>query len=150
MTHNLDIIKELLNNMPNEEFLELHNSMEKNIGPTTENYYLMYRGKCREYSEQLCTEDDELRLVRGYYHCPMWGKQDHWWCEYPDGRVVDPTVKQFPTWKMASENPELFYEEFDGMCECAECGTKIKEEDARIEGRYTFCSTVCNMRFVGL
>lgn len=107
--------------------------------------YLQYRGKCKEYSEALVAEDSSLTLVRGYYHCPMWGKQEHWWCKKPDGTIVDPTVDQFPTSGIAAE-----YEEFDGMCECAECGKRIPEEEARFDSRYAFCSTACNMRFVGL
>ena len=154
----IEKIKELLDNMPNEEFLELHRSVEKGIGPTVEEYYsnfdyIKYRGKCKEFSEELCENDPELILTRGYFHESLWGKdekQAHWWCKYPNGRIVDPTVKQFPSWKMASTNPEMFYEEFDGMCECAECGKKIKEEDAKFDSRYAFCSSACNMRFVGL
>lgn len=107
--------------------------------------YLQYRGKCKQYSEELCAEDPSLRLVRGYYHCPMWGKQEHWWCETLDGTIVDPTVQQFPTNGIGA-----VYEEFDGMCECAECGKHIPEEEASFDSRYAFCSTQCNMRFVGL
>ena len=107
--------------------------------------YLQYRGKCKEYSEALCNEDPTLRLVRGFYHCPLWGKQDHWWCEKPDGTIVDPTVMQFPT---SGEGAE--YEEFAGICECAECGKKVREEDAMFQSRYAYCSSRCMMAHVGL
>ena len=113
--------------------------------------YEKYRGKCYEMSLALTEVDHELTLVRGYYHCPLWNKREpHWWCKYPDGRIVDPTVKQFPSWQLAQHDPSSFYEEFDGNIECAECGKIVKEEDARIDGNYAFCSTACNMRFVGL
>jgi len=114
---------------------------------TEDNSYALYRGKCKELSEKYIADnpDSGLRLVRGYYHCPLWGKQDHWWVETPNGTIVDPTVKQFPTAGAGAE-----YEEFNGAVECAECGKELPEEDARFDGRYAFCSTRCNMRFVGL
>ena len=153
----LDKAKEMLENMPDDEFLELHRKVEKNIGPTVEDFgdkdlsnYQNYRGKCKEYCEELVAEDPELRMVRGFYNCPIWGKEQHWWCEYPDGRIIDPTVKQFPSWQLALQNPQMIYEEFDGICTCDECGKKIREEDARFDSRYVFCSSTCNMRFVGL
>ena len=112
---------------------------------TQEENYKKYRGKCKEYCDQAIIDDPTLTLVRGFYHCPLWGKQDHWWTKKPDGTIYDPTVKQFPTGGSGAE-----YEEFNGMCECAECGKQIPEDEARIEGRYAFCDSYCNMRFVGL
>lgn len=107
--------------------------------------YLKFRGKCKELSEEAIAKDPALRLVRGHYHCPMWGKQAHWWCEKPDGTIVDPSVNQFPTAGYAAE-----YVEFNGICKCDQCDKEINEEDATFEGRYSFCSTLCKMRFVGL
>ena len=107
--------------------------------------YLKYRGKCKEACEELVKENPELKLVRGYYICPLWGKQEHWWCKSSNGNIIDPTVKQFPTKGVAAE-----YIEFDGYIECAECGKRIKEEDADIDGRYAFCSLNCHLKFVGL
>lgn len=106
--------------------------------------YTKYRGKCREYAEKLVKKDPSLRLVRGYYICPFWGKQPHWWCEKPDGTIVDPTVKQFPSPQVGD------YVEFDGIVECAECGKRIPLEEADVDGNYAFCSGTCHMRFVGL
>lgn len=107
--------------------------------------YEKYRGKCKEMSEALCAEDPTLRLVRGHYYCPIWNTEEpHWWCEKPDGTVVDPTKLQFGSKGLGT------YTEFNGICECAECGKEVPEEIARIDGRYAFCSTKCNMRFVGL
>jgi hypothetical protein len=103
------------------------------------------RGKCKEMSEELVREDNSLTLVRGFYHCPMWGKQQHWWVKDKDGNIIDPSVAQFPTKGAAAE-----YEEFDGIIECEQCGKKVKEEDARIEGRYAFCSTKCLRNCVGV
>lgn len=115
------------------------------------NNYSLYRGKCKEYCEELVAEDASLRLVRGFFHEPLWSeKQPHWWCVQKDGTIIDPTVKQFPSWQFSFITPEEFYEEFDGYCECAECGKRVKEEEARFDSRYAFCSSQCNMRFVGL
>ena len=105
--------------------------------------YLKYRGKCKEMSEALVAVDPTLTLVRGHYHCLVWGKQPHWWVKRPDGTVVDPTKDQFPS-KGAGE-----YVEFDGNIECSNCGKPMKEEDADIEGNYAFCSYECHGRFVG-
>lgn len=107
--------------------------------------YEIYRGKCKEFCETMLTVRPELTLVRGYYHCPMWGRQEHWWLKDSQGDIIDPTVKQFPTKGVAAE-----YEEFAGVCECAECGKEFKEKDGKFESNYAFCSSKCLMRFVGL
>jgi len=109
-----------------------------------QNDYIKYRGKCKQLAEDLVSVDPTLKLVRGYYYCYSFGKQAHWWCEKSDGTIVDPSARQFPS------NGHGHYEPFDGFCECAECGRRIKEEEADIEGRYAFCSTRCHMQFVGL
>ena len=102
------------------------------------------RGKCKEMSEELVAKDPSLRLVRGYYHCPMWGKQKHWWTQREDGTIIDPTVNQFPSPGMGE------YEEFDGMLACENCGKPVREEEAVPCGNYGCCSTRCAMRLVGL
>lgn len=109
-----------------------------------ESDYLNYRGKCREFSEQLCVENPEFKLIRGYYHCPFWGKQPHWWCVDNNGTIIDPTKSQFPS-KGIGE-----YEEFDGIVSCSNCGKEGKEEDFEYESNYAFCSASCHLRFVGL
>lgn len=110
-----------------------------------ESDYMKYRGKCKEMSEGLCTEDQTLTLVRGHYSCPVWGTEEpHWWCVKPDGTIVDPTSKQFPS------NGFGEYVEFDGRVCCSECGKEGEEKDFSYESNYAFCSTKCHMRFVGL
>lgn len=107
--------------------------------------YLKYRGKCKELSEQAYAEDPTLTLVRGHYYCPIWDSDEqHWWCKKPDGTIVDPSKLQFPSAGLGE------YREFDGIVTCAQCGKEMKEEDAHFDSRYAFCSTICNMRFVGL
>lgn len=116
-----------------------------NMGEKMQTDYEKYRGKCKEYCEEVLKDKPELTLVRGYYHCPMWGKQEHWWLKDEKGNIIDPTVKQFPTKGIAAE-----YEEFNGICECAECGKEFKEEEGRFHGNYAFCSSRCFGHFVGV
>lgn len=106
--------------------------------------YSKYRGKCQEYSEQYVREHLGSRLVRGWYDCPIWGRQEHWWAEEADGTIVDLTKNQFPSRGIGE------YIEFDGVLECAQCGQKVPEETAVFNGHYPFCSYPCAMRFVGL
>ena len=97
--------------------------------------YLQFRGKCKELSETERRADPSLRLVRGFYHCPLWGKQAHWWCVRTDGTIVDPTVKQFPTAGVGAE-----YEEFDGNIECEYCHKSVPEVDAYGVYNHVYCS----------
>lgn len=106
--------------------------------------YGKYRGKCKQFVDETVKSDSSLIAVRGYYYDPLWGQQQHWWCKRKDGSIYDPTKDQFPS------KGNGVYEEFNGMIQCSECGKEVKESEARIDGRYTFCSTECNMRFVGL
>lgn len=106
--------------------------------------YQKYRGKCKEMSESLVSKNPELRLVRGFYICPVWGEEQHWWTEKPDGTIVDPTCKQFPS----KGNGE--YVEFDGICNCEICGKEVKENEAIIMGSYPCCSSNCARMLVGV
>lgn len=106
--------------------------------------YQKYRGKCKELSEAAAAADRNLRLVRGWYYCPIWGKQEHWWNERADGTILDLTKDQFPS-KGIGE-----YVEFNGYYQCEECGKAVSEEDAVICGNYVVCSNRCAMRLVGL
>lgn len=107
--------------------------------------YLRFRGKCKEMCEDAVCADPSLRLVRGHYFCPIWNSnQPHWWTVREDGTIYDPSALQFPSAGMG------IYEEFNGMCTCAECGKKVSENEADIEGNYAFCSYLCHGRFVGI
>lgn len=106
--------------------------------------YLKYRGKCKELAEEEIKKDPTLILVRGFYHDAFWGKEQHWWCKDANGKIVDPSKDQFPTKGMGE------YEEFDGNVECSECGTVLPEAKMTFHGSYAFCSTKCNLKFVGL
>lgn len=106
--------------------------------------YLRYRGKCKEMSEALVAADPSLTLVRGHYHCAIWGEQPHWWTKRANGEIVDPTKDQFPS------RGTGVYVEFDGNIPCSNCGKSITEDEADIEGNYAFCSYECHGRFVGV
>jgi hypothetical protein len=107
--------------------------------------YIKYRGKCKEFCDAELKKNPNLILVRGWYYCPIANrKEQHWWLKDKAGKIIDPTRKQFLS-KGAGD-----YIEFDGTFECDQCGRTITESDTIFDGRYAFCSTECNMRFVGL
>lgn len=114
--------------------------------PAEETNYTKFRGKCKEFCEKAVLEDPTLRIVRGYYICPFWGRQEHWWTERPDSTVYDPTVLQFPSGSVPGLGE---YEEFDGnsVC-CSQCGKEGRIEDYEVDGNYCFCSGACHYRFV--
>jgi hypothetical protein len=106
--------------------------------------YEKYRGKCKQFSEFACFVNPSLTLVRGHYHCPLWGEQAHWWTTYHDGSIYDPTVKQFPSGGAGE------YVKFNGLVNCYECGKEISEEQAIIMSNYAVCSDACAFSLVGL
>jgi len=106
--------------------------------------YAEFRGKCKELAEAAVKADSNLRLVRGYYLCPLWGKQAHWWCETKDGTIVDPSVRQFPTKGVGAE-----YVEFDGNIECEFCSKSVPEAEAYRYAQHAYCSYECFGHDVG-
>jgi hypothetical protein len=109
------------------------------------NDYVKYRGKCKAMSEELCNNNSSLTLVRGYYFCPFWNvTEQHWWTKETDGTIVDPTKEQYPS----KGNGE--YIEFDGMCECEECGALFPENKGTFHGSHAFCSYICYGRCIGV
>lgn len=109
--------------------------------------YKLYRGKCKEMCDEWLLKYPELKLTRGYYMCPMWGKQEHWWLVDDEGGIIDPSVKQFPTGGVGAE-----YIEYDGTLECENCGKTFMEgdKDSDFMGRYPVCSSRCALELVGL
>jgi hypothetical protein len=106
--------------------------------------YLTYRGQCRQLVEAACANDPALTLVRGFYICPVWGRQMHWWAKQADGTIVDPSVKQFPTAGTGAE-----YIEFDGTIECEFCHKSVNEEDSYMVEHHAYCSYECYGHDVG-
>lgn len=113
---------------------------------TEQTNYMKYRGKCKEMSEALVKENPELRLVRGWYDCPIMGREGHWWCEDKNGTIIDPTKLQFPSAGLGD------YIEFDGWCDCDQCGARFHEKTpgAMFQGRYMLCSPECFGDMVGI
>ena len=74
----------------------------------------------------------------------MWGKQAHWWTIKPDGAIVDPSIKQFPTAGAGAE-----YEEYDGNIECEFCHKIVSEQDAYFHAHHAYCSPECYGHDVG-
>lgn len=105
--------------------------------------YVKFRGRCKELSDAAIAADPSLTLVRGYYDCPLWGRQAHWWTVRPDGTIYDPSVAQFPTKGFAAT-----YVPFDGMLACEECGEPVADVDACFSGRHPFCSGACMAKAV--
>jgi hypothetical protein len=107
--------------------------------------YRTFRGKCKEMCDALVEKDPTLKLVRGHYYEPLWGTaEQHWWCIDKDGKIIDPTVEQFPSRGMGT------YEPFDGWVNCATCGRELREEEAVMASRYPVCNDRCYARLVGV
>ncbi len=81
-------------------------------------------GKCKEYAHAMATWFPELKVIRGHYLCPVWGRRCHWWCVAPCGDVIDPTAAQFPSrgigeyvpWPEGAPEP---------VGHCLECGVEV-------------------------
>ena len=107
--------------------------------------YAKFRGKCKELAEDAIRNDPTLRLVRGHYYCPIWGKQAHWWAARPNGEIVDPTARQFPSGGIGE------YVEWDNTYECEQCGRAIVDiNTASVDGHHIFCSGTCHAHCVGI
>lgn len=106
--------------------------------------YLEFRGRCREMAEALAASNPNLTVVRGWYLCPVWGKQAHWWCVAADGTIHDPSVRQFPT-----QGAGAVYEPFNGLFECEFCGKEVTEREAYLVPPHIYCSYTCYGHDVG-
>ncbi len=100
------------------------------------------RGRCEELSRAAASADPSLRLTSGWYHDPVWGAEEHWWCVAADGSIVDPTAAQFPLGGITE-----FYEECGGMFPCEQCGREFPIGEGYM-GR--LCSGECYGRMVGV
>jgi len=97
------------------------------------------RGRCAEVTLQMQEEFPKLERVRGHYHCWIWGVREHWWLTDPDGRIIDPTVAQFPSkgkgtyvpWDEDDEEP---------TGKCLNCGEYVYDGN--------FCNDTCRRAFM--
>ncbi len=99
--------------------------------PTQESAY----GKCVEATKLMQQAFPELRRVRGFYYCLIWGERTHCWLQNGED-IIDPTAIQFPS----SGGP---YHEVADESEiptgvCMDCGDPVYNHD-------TFCSESCEM-----
>lgn len=101
------------------------------------------RGRCHSMALEAAEADATLKAVAGWYHCPIWGQEEHWWCERADGTIVDPTAAQFPS------NGSGRYERHDGPAWCLQCGIDFPWEQYMETGR-PICSDECYCRMVGV
>lgn len=115
-----------------------------------------YWGKCADYVSNLIENDPSLTAVRGHYLCYQDNESyPHWWAVDEQGKIIDPTAKQFRS------NGHGYYEEFSGTVECSQCGKEMVLADhddplAETEqiiggnGNYIFCGDICYGKFVGV
>ena len=102
------------------------------------------RGKCLELSQAFVDKNPSYELIRGWYHCPVWGQMPHWWTKDSKGEIHDPTACQFPSRGVG------FYEEYKGFVKCEQCGKEISESEIHNPGdSVILCSYACYGRMVG-
>jgi len=80
-------------------------------------------GQCAGVTLDMQADFPELIRVRGQYHCPIWGERDHWWLKDPDGNVIDPTAKQFPSGGIG-EYQEWNEGDPEPTGQCPNCGNR--------------------------
>jgi len=101
--------------------------------------------QCSEASGMMIMAFPELRRVRGFVSYDFEGifarAIQHWWCETPDGTIVDPTRSQFPV-----THSELVYDEYtiekhgpEPIGKCMWCGSYVYKA-TQVEG---MCSQEC-------
>lgn len=107
--------------------------------------YRKYRGKCKEYVDEVIRLFPDWKAVRGWYECPLWGDQEHWWTKKPDGTIFDPTVRQFPT-----AGAFASYREYRGFLMCFGCGKEVAEHEIVPLDGHVFCSDKCLRYTIGI
>ena len=100
-------------------------------------------GNCSEWCDEMKKVFPELKKVRGWYRCAVWGKREHWWLEDSLGCIVDPTAHQFPT---RGHTGLCEYEKhIEGSPEptgkCMECGNYCYKGNP-------FCSDKCHESYI--
>jgi hypothetical protein len=101
--------------------------------PTPESQH----GKCSFATKIMVKAFPELKRVRGHFVCHL-GERPHWWCIDLDGKIVDPTSKQFQfpgfylPWDETRKEP---------TGKCPNCGGEC------YDGNY-LCSKNCEIAYV--
>lgn len=90
---------------------------------------------CAAWTRDMVAAFPELTRVHGHVH--LWsGRCPHWWCETPDGEIIDPTVSQF------RGLPYAYWPHQEGAPEptgkCINCGEYVYAP------RSSSCSEACD------
>ncbi len=114
----------------------MHGWLEKNY-PTVESRI----GKCEKVTKELNDILVHLTRVRGFYHCPIWGRREHWWLvnDFTD-EIFDPTAAQFPSKGITGVYEEWDEEQEEPVGMCMDCGDYVYPP------RLAFCSDKCEKR----
>lgn len=98
-------------------------------------------GMCGGATSDMVGAFPELRRVRGYAMTADGGSPAHWWCETPQGQVIDPTQSQFD-----KNGGVIYYEEYSEekhgplpIGKCYNCGFYTYKEDYS----ESFCTVEC-------
>lgn len=103
-------------------------------------------GMCASATMEMVADFPELRRIGGHVLVPLWGRRAHWWCETPDGEIVDPTASQFPD--IAEYEPFVPGSEVR-VSRCMNCGDDIfacvdsLTEPLPKGTNTTFCTSAC-------
>lgn len=95
-------------------------------------------------ARELVESDSSLRLARGWFIDVVWGEQEHWWCVDSSGKIIDPSVGQFPGGAIEELRE---YREYEGIYPCPGCGVQVQEDSPLISGG--FCCGACYGAVIG-
>jgi len=108
-------------------------------------------GQCKEATEKMVSEFPELKrksgqiFVLGYDYDVL-----HWWCEDPEGNIVDPTIIQYSGGGYAvtgyEEYPEDHVARHNERAKCMECGQYFYRVD-EVKKFSPCCSDFCLTAF---
>ena len=102
-------------------------------------------GACAKATQEMVEAFPELERVPGHIYVMGWGRRAHWWCEDPNGNVVDPTASQFPGGVLHYESFEPGHEVRTGRCmNCGEDLYEVVHDLSQEPRRRTFCDDRCS------
>ena len=104
-------------------------------------------GACGSATLKMAAQFPELKRVPGHVRLVSGGSPEHWWCETPDGQILDPTVGQW------AEAPIEYVPWRPGdlvrMGRCMNCGESIYGRPESLDGhRKTCCSDECEEEMI--
>lgn len=109
------------------------NWIRRNVPPVCD-------GLCGSTTLEMAEAFPELQRMAGHYICPLAGTQPHWWLLTPDGEIIDPTARQFPSQGQGEYQPWPAEQPLPtGVC--ANCGEYAYDHQ-------TCCSDECSRAYV--